>query len=95
MTIVPIGNNVVLKRKPAEESSAHGIFLPDCVKQPSNIGKVLAVGDGRLLPTGKRSPLQVNEGDRVLFEPYQAVEISVEGEKYIILPETSILAILT
>lgn len=95
MTIVPIGVNVVLKRKPAEEKSAHGIILPGSAHQISNIGKILAIGDGFLLPSGKRVPLQVNEGDRVLFDPNQVIEVEIEGEKYCILPETAIFAVLT
>ncbi len=95
MTIVPIGANVVLKRKPAEEIPVHGIILPDSAHKISNIGKILAIGDGFLLPSGKRVPLQVNEGDRVLFDPDQIIEIEVEGERYCILPEAAIFAILT
>jgi chaperonin GroES len=66
MKIVPLGNKVVVQRLKAEEKTAGGIVLPDTAKEKPQEGKVLSVGDGRLLENGKRRPPEVREGDRVI-----------------------------
>ncbi len=94
MKIVPLGANVVVKRLPAEDVTAGGIVLPDAAKKKPRKGRVLSIGDGRLLPDGTRVAHQVNEGDRVLFDSYAGVEMTIEGKKILIMSEDDILAIL-
>ena len=93
MTLVPVGDNVVLKRT-QKQTMVNGIYLPDSAQKRPNEGKVLAVGDGKLLPDGTRKPMQVRDGDRVLFESYRAVEVQLDGKDYLIIPEDGIIAVV-
>jgi len=94
MRVVPLGDQVVVKRLTAEEKTAGGIVLPDSAREKPREGRVLSVGDGRLAEDGRRVELQVNEGDRVLFNNYAGTEIKVEGEELLIMRESDILAVL-
>jgi chaperonin GroES len=93
MKVVPLGDKVVVKRLAAEEVTAGGIVLPDTAKEKPQQGRVLSVGDGRLLPDGTRAPHQVTEGDRVLFSGYSGTEVTVDGEELLIMSEDEILAV--
>lgn len=93
MTLVPVGDNVVLRRT-QKQTVVNGIYLPDSAQKRPNEGKVLAVGDGKLLPNGTRKPMQVRDGDRVLFESYRATEVEVDGKDYLIVPEEGIIAVI-
>ncbi|UCC89126.1 MAG: co-chaperone GroES, partial [Anaerolineales bacterium] len=77
-----------------EEMTASGIILPETAKEKPQEGKVLAVGPGIRNDKGERQPLDVDVGDRVLFAKYAATEIKHDGNKYLIMPESDILAIL-
>jgi chaperonin GroES len=94
MKVVPLNDKIVVKRLEAEEKTAGGILLPDSAKEKPRQGKVLSVGDGKLLETGKRASFQVKEGDRVLFTSYGGNEITVDGEEYLIMSEDDILAVV-
>jgi chaperonin GroES len=94
MKIVPLGANVVVKRLPAVDVTAGGIVLPDAAQEKPRQGRVLSIGDGRLLPNGKRVAHQVSEGDRVLFGSYAGVEVALNGKEFLIMSEDDILAIL-
>ncbi|MEX0712605.1 MAG: co-chaperone GroES [Pirellulales bacterium] len=94
MKVVPLGENVVVKRLSAEDKTAGGIFLPDNAREKPRQGRVLSVGDGRLLADGGRAAPQVNEGDRILFSTYAGSEVLVDGEELLIISESEILAIL-
>ena len=94
MKIVPLGANVVVKRLPAEEVTAGGIVLPDAARAKPRQGRVLSIGDGRLLADGARARHQVSEGDRVLFDSYAGAEVVVNGEDLLIMNEDEILAIM-
>ena len=94
MIIVPIGDNVVLKRLEAEETTAGGIVLPDSAQEKPAKGRVLSVGDGKLLADGSRSRPDVAEGDLVLFSSYAGTEITLGDEEFLILGERDIMAIL-
>jgi len=94
MKIVPLGDRVVVKRLDAEETTAGGIVLPDFAKKKPMQGRVLSIGDGRLLPNGNRAEHQVGEGDRVVFGPYAGSEIVVDEEELLILSESDILAVM-
>lgn len=94
MKVVPLGQNVVVKRLEAEEVTAGGIVLPDSAREKPQQGRVLSVGDGRLLPSGNRARHQVSEGDRVLFDSYAGSEVVIDGEELLIMGEDEILAIV-
>ncbi len=93
LKIRPLGDKVLVKRVEAEGRTSGGIVLPDTAKEKPKRGVVQAVGDGKLLETGKRSELQVKKGDEVLFTSYGGTEIKIDGEEYLILGEEDILAI--
>lgn len=95
MKVVPLGANVVVKRVAAEEKTAGGIVLPDSAQEKPRQGRVLSVGDGRLLPNGTRVRHQVSEGDRVLFSSYAGTEVEVNGEDLLIMNESDILAVVS
>jgi len=94
MRIEPLGDKVVVKRTEAEEMTTGGIVLPDAAREKPQEGRVLSVGNGRLLDDGTRGKLQVSEGDRVLFSSYAGTEIDIEGGKLLIMNESDILAVL-
>jgi chaperonin GroES len=94
MKLVPLGEKVVLRRLDSEEVTAGGIVLPDSARERPQQGKVLSVGDGRLLADGTRSEPQVGEGDWVLFDKFSGTEVEVNGQELLIMNETEILAIL-
>jgi len=92
--IRPLGEKVLIKRLEAEEKTKGGIVLPDTAKEKPQKGKVLAVGDGKLMDDGKRAAFQVKKGDIVLFTSYAGTEIKIEGEEYLLMNESDIVAIL-
>jgi chaperonin GroES len=94
MKIVPLGANVVVKRLPADQQTAGGIVLPEGACQKPQQGRVLSVGDGRLLPDGSRVPHQVGEGDHVLFDSCAGAEVLIDNDELLILNENEILAIV-
>lgn len=95
MKVKPLGDRVVVRRASAEEKSAGGILLPDTAKDKPQRGTVMAVGDGRLLKDGSRRPLQVKEGDSVLFTSWAGDEFKGGKEGDILLMrEEDILAVL-
>lgn len=94
MRVVPIGDKVVIKRLEAEDRTAGGIVLPEQAQEEPQQGRVLSVGDGRLLPDGTRVEHQVTEGDRVVFLRYAGSPVSVDGQEMLILSEDEILAVL-
>ena len=94
MKVVPLNDKIVVKRLEAEEKTAGGIVLPDTAKEKPKQGKVLSVGDGKLLDNGQRAAFQVKEGDRVLFASYAGNEVTVNGEELLIMSEDDILAVV-
>ena len=94
MKVVPLGDNVVVKRLEAEEKTAGGILLPDTAKEKPKQGRILSVGDGRIDDDGRRVALQVREGDRVLFSSYAGSEVTVEGDELLIMREDDLLAVV-
>jgi chaperonin GroES len=93
MKVVPLGDKVVIKRLDADGKTRGGIFLPDTAKEKPQQGRVLSVGDGRLLSTGGRLAHEVSEGDRVLFPRWAGTEVTINGQELLILSEDEILAI--
>lgn len=94
MKIRPLHDRVLVKRVEEQEVHRGGIIIPDTAKEKPQEGKVVAVGDGKVLETGKRVPLDVKAGDRVLFGKYSGSEVKIEDEDYLILKEEEILGVL-
>jgi chaperonin GroES len=94
VSIRPLGEKVLVERLEAEETTAGGIVLPDTAKEKPKRGTILSTGEGRLLDTGDRQPLQVKKGDQVLFSSYAGTEVKVDGREMIIMDESDILAVL-
>jgi len=94
MKVIPLGDRVVVRPLAAEEKSPGGILLPDAARTRPQQGRVLSVGDGRLLANGNRATPQVLEGDRIVFARYAGTEVVVNREELLILSEDEILAVL-
>jgi chaperonin GroES len=93
MKLKPLGDRVIVKALEEEETTASGIVLPDTAKEKPQKGEVLAVGEGRWDDEGeKRIPLDVSEGDEVLYSKYGGTEITVDGEDLLVLREADVLA---
>jgi chaperonin GroES len=92
--IKPLADQVLIKRLEAESITTGGIVLPDSAKEKPKRGKVIRTGDGKLLDDGKRAAFQVKKGDTVLFTSYAGTEIKIDGDEYIIMNESDILAVL-
>ena len=94
ISLKPLGNRVVVEPLEQEEVTAGGIVLPETAKEKPQKGKILSVGPGDRNDQGERVPMDVAEGDTVLFAKYAGTEIKVDGKKLLILRESDILAIL-
>ncbi|MCP4363688.1 MAG: co-chaperone GroES [Planctomycetes bacterium] len=94
MKVKPIGEKVLIKRLDPEEKTAGGIVLPDSAKEKPREGKVIELGEGKLLKNGERAKSQLKKGNRVLFTSYAGTEVTIEGEEYLIMSEEDILAIV-
>jgi chaperonin GroES len=94
VNLKPLGDRVIVEVVEEEETTISGIVLPDSAKEKPQRGRVLAVGSGRW-EEGKRVPLEVNEGDEVVYSKYGGTEIKVDGNEYLILRESDILAVWT
>lgn len=92
MAIRPLDDRVVVEPLEAEEKTKGGIVLPDTAKEKPTKGKVISVGEGRLLDNGKRAEILVKKGDHILYGKYAGTEITVSGKEYLIIKESDILA---
>lgn len=94
MNIQPLGDRILIKPLEADDKTKGGIVLPDTAKEKPQEGKVVAVGKGRILESGKVEPLEVKVGDIVLYGKYSGTEITKEGDEYLFVKEEDILAIV-
>ena len=92
LKIVPLGDRVVVRRAEAESTTSGGIVLPDSARDKPQRGEVVAVGDGHVKKDGKKTPLTVKAGDRVIFSSYAGDDITVGDDEYLLLRESDILA---
>ena len=92
--IRPLGDKVVVKVSEEEEKTAGGIILPDTAKKKPQEGEVIAVGPGKISDNGAKIEMQVKKGDKVLYGKYSGTEVTVDGEDYLIMRESDILAII-
>jgi len=93
-SIKPLQDRVILKRIEEGEQIRGGIIIPDSAKEKPQEGEVIAVGEGKKLDNGERVPLDIKEGDRVLFGKYAGTEIKLDGDEYLIMREDDILGVL-
>jgi len=94
MKIRPLHDRVIVKRMEGEEKTKGGIIIPDTAKEKPVEGKVIAVGSGKVLENGKKMPLQLKAGDRILFGKYSGTEVKIDGEEHLIMREDDIIAIV-
>jgi chaperonin GroES len=90
----PLHDRVLLKRIEEKEEVKGGIIIPDTAKEKPMEGEVISVGPGKMMEDGKRSPMDVKAGDRVLFGKYAGAEIKLDDKEYVIMREEEILAVL-
>jgi len=94
MAVKPLDDRVLVKQSEAEDVTAGGIVLPDTAKEKPQRGKVVAVGPGKLLDSGKRGQMGLKKGDEVFYGKYAGTEVKVDGEDYVILRESDVLAVI-
>src|SRR2546428_530358 len=94
MKVRPLHDRLLVKREDESEEKIGGIIIPDTAKEKPQRGKVVAVGNGKVTEEGKRVPLDVKSGDRILFGKYSGNEVKIDGDDYLILREEDVLAIL-
>ena len=92
MKLKPLGDRLIVQAIEEELTTASGLVLPETAKEKPQKGKILAIGDGKLDENGKRIPLEVKEGDEVLYSKYGGTEIKIDGEDLLVLRESDVLA---
>lgn len=93
MVLKPLADRVVVKPIQAEEKTKGGIVLPDTAKDKPQEGEIVAVGTGKVLDNGTKLPMEVKVGDRVVYSKYSGSEIKIDGEEYLIIRESDVLAV--
>ncbi len=94
MKLRPLQDRILVQRVDEETTTKGGIIIPDTAKEKPAEGKVVAVGNGKVGEDGKRVPLEVKKGDRILFGKYSGTEVKVSGEEYLIMREEDVLGII-
>ena len=94
MKIRPLQDRIIVKRVESEDQTKGGIIIPDSAKEKPMEGKVIAVGNGKVLDNGQKTTLDVKAGDKVLFSKYAGTEIKIDGEEHLIMREDDILGII-
>ena len=94
MKIRPLHDRILVQRVEEEKTNKGGIIIPDTAKEKPVEGKIIAAGNGRVGDDGKKIPLEVKKGDRILFGKYGGTEVKIEGEEYLIMREDDVLGII-
>ena len=94
MAVKPLDDRVLIKQGEAEETTAGGIVIPDTAKEKPQRGKVVAVGPGKLLDSGKRGKMGFKKGDQVFYGKYAGTEVKIDGKDYVICREADVLAVI-
>ncbi len=94
MKIRPLHDRLIVKRLEEEERTKGGIIIPDTAKEKPIEGKVIAAGEGKIKKDGKKIPMEVKKGDRVLFAKYAGTEVKIDGEEHLMMKEDDVLAII-
>ena len=93
-SIRPINDRIIVQRIEEQEQMRGGLYIPDTAKEKPQEGKVIAVGNGKLLENGTRTPIDIKAGDKVLFGKYAGTEVKLDGEEYLILREDDVLGVI-
>jgi chaperonin GroES len=93
MNYKPLADRIIVEQEEAEAKTASGIVLPDAAQEKPQLGKVLAVGQGKYNDKGELTPLQIKEGDVVVFSKYGGTELKEDGKEYLIIKESDVLAV--
>ncbi len=94
MAVKPLDDRILVKQSEAQETTAGGIVLPDTAREKPQRGKVVATGPGKLLDSGERGEMSVKKGDEIFYGKYAGTEIKIDGEDYVILRESDVLAVV-
>jgi chaperonin GroES len=94
MKVRPLGDKILVKRLESKEKTESGIFLPESAKEKPQQAKVVAVGDGKILDSGKRADFQVKKGDTVVIGKWGGSEIKIDGQEYLVMSEDEVLAVV-
>jgi chaperonin GroES len=94
MKLKPLQDRILVQRVEEKTTTKGGIIIPDTAKEKPAEGKVVSIGDGKTADDGKKIPLEVKKGDRVLFGKYSGTEVQIEGDEYLIMREDDILGII-
>jgi chaperonin GroES len=94
MKLRPLQDRILVQRVEEETTTKGGIIIPDTAKEKPAEGKVIAVGSGKLGEDGKRVPLEIKAGDRILFGKYSGTEVKIEGEEFLIMREDDVLGVI-
>jgi chaperonin GroES len=94
MNLTPLHDRVIVKPAEAEETTKGGIIIPDTAKEKPMQGEIIAVGDGRIADDGKKIPMCVKKGDKVLYGKYSGTEVTIDGEELLIMREADIFAVI-
>jgi chaperonin GroES len=94
MAVRPLDDKVLIEQSKAEETTAGGIVLPDTAKEKPQRGTVRAVGPGKLLDSGKRGEMSLKKGDEVFYAKYSGTDIKIDGNEYVLISESSVLAVI-
>jgi len=95
MKVTPLADRILVERLEEKEVKKGGIIIPDTAKEKPQEGKVIAVGHGRMTEDGKRIPVELKKGDRILMGKYSGTEVKIDNKEYIIMREDDVLAVLT
>lgn len=94
MKLRPLQDRILVQRVEEETKTKGGIIIPDTAKEKPAEGQIVAVGNGKVGDDGKRIPLELKEGDRILFGKYSGTEVKIEGEEYLIMREDDVLGVI-
>ena len=94
MKLRPFQDRILVRRVAEEEKTKGGIIIPDTAKEKPGEGKVVSVGNGKIGDDGKRIPLEIKKGDRILFGKYSGSDVKIEGEEYLIMREDDVLCVI-
>ena len=94
MKLRPLQDRILVQRVQEETTTKGGIIIPDTAKEKPAEGKVIAVGNGKLGDDGKRIPLEIKAGDKILFGKYSGTEVKIEGEEFLIMREDDVLGVI-
>lgn len=95
LKIRPLQDRLIVRRLTEEEKTVGGIIIPDTAKEKPQEGEVVAVGNGKVLESGKVQPLDVKAGDKILFSKYSGTEVKIDGEEYLVVREDDVLGVIS